>query len=193
MSAIETKKPEQMGRGPFVLAGMSFIPLIGVLFGIIVIAWGLMTSRAGGKKLALVGLAGITTTVTLYSALGYFGAFQRGGVFDDLREQGAHSSIGYLMVSIEGYQAMHGSYPESLEALAKGLPSGTLLFINDPMAGSRLGEHPRFFYERADEDHYYLLGVGMDGIPFTDDDILPGTSVQSERKSGLIRMNSAEK
>jgi hypothetical protein len=30
-----------------------------------------------------------------------------------------------------------------------------------------------FYYELVDEAHYYLLGVGADGQPFTDDDLLP--------------------
>src|SRR5208283_1587576 len=107
---------------PYVIGGLSFIPVIGVLFGIIAIIWGLVTKKLGGKKLALIGTAGIAFTVVLYSGLFYFGVMQRGGVYDEL----------------------------------------------------------------IDENHYYLLGVGQDGKPFTSDDILPRVEVGPNSKVGLL-------
>jgi hypothetical protein len=81
-SARENKT---LGCFPFVIGGLSFIPLLGVLFGLIAIVWGLSAWRGGGKKLALVGAAGIGFTILVYGALFYFGFAQRGGVYDDLR------------------------------------------------------------------------------------------------------------
>ncbi len=78
-------KNEKLGAFPFVIGGLSFIPLVGVLFGVAAIVWGLCTSRAGGRKLIILGGAGISFTVLLYGGLFYFGFVQRGGVYDELR------------------------------------------------------------------------------------------------------------
>ena len=48
------RSDRDLGTLPFVLGGMSFIPLVGVLFGLIAITWGLITRRSGGRKLALI-------------------------------------------------------------------------------------------------------------------------------------------
>jgi hypothetical protein len=46
---------------------------------------------------------------------------------------------------------------------------------------------PRNFYYEIDEStsHYYLLGVGVDGQPFTSDDILPEITIKNDSKIGL--------
>jgi len=74
---------EKLGTAAYVVGGMSFIPLIGVLFGFAAIAWGLATKKLGGKRLAAIGGAGIAFTLVLYGALFYFGFAQRGGIYDD--------------------------------------------------------------------------------------------------------------
>ena len=42
---------EKLGTFPFVIGGVSFIPGIGIIFGIIAIIWGLVTKKLGGKKI----------------------------------------------------------------------------------------------------------------------------------------------
>ena len=56
---------KSLGTFPFVLGGLSFIPLIGVLFGLLAIGWGLINRRRGGKKIALIGAGGIAFTIIL--------------------------------------------------------------------------------------------------------------------------------
>jgi hypothetical protein len=53
----------------FAVAAMSFIPLVGVLFGIAAIVWGLSSHKKRGKAVAAVGAAGIASTVLRYSGL----------------------------------------------------------------------------------------------------------------------------
>jgi hypothetical protein len=55
----EEQKQEKLGAFPYVIGGLSFIPMLGVLFGVIAIIWGLVTKKLGGKKLAIVGACGI--------------------------------------------------------------------------------------------------------------------------------------
>jgi hypothetical protein len=52
-----------VGVEGFLVAGWSFIPTIGVLFGIYAIVWGLSSHKKGGKALAAVGAAGIAFNI----------------------------------------------------------------------------------------------------------------------------------
>jgi len=186
MTITDSSSSEKLGVFPFVIGGMSFIPLLGVLFGIVAIIWGLVTSKLGGKRLAAIGLGGISFTILIYGALFYFGFAQRGGVYDDLRVQLAQSTINSLVPSIEFYKTQNGKYPESLKVLQDSLPKNGFVTVFDPSV-VELGGKPRyFFYERVGDDHYYLRGVGADGKPFTGDDILPQITLQPGSKIGLL-------
>lgn len=180
------EQQEKLGVFPFVVGGMSFIPLIGVLFGAIAIIWGLVTKKVGGKKLAFVGASGIAFTVVLYTALFYFGMVQRDGIYDDLRLKLSEDLITSLVQSIEFYKTQNGNYPESLDALSKSLPQSGMVSIFDPSAVSVGGKPVQYHYELADSKHYFLLGLGPDGQPFTPDDVLPKVDIAPNSKIGLI-------
>lgn len=177
---------EKLSTFPFVLGGISFIPGIGIIFGIVAIIWGLITKREGGKKLAIIGGCGVGFSAVLYLALFYFGFVQRGGVYDDLRAKLGESTITSLMQAIEFYKTQNGQYPDSLETLRKSLPKNSMVFVYDPTDVKISGEPRYFYYELKDKDHYYLLGVGPDGQPFTNDDILPKVDVGPESRVGFL-------
>ena len=102
MSAQQASSDQnKIGVFPYIIAGMSFIPLIGVLFGIIAIVWGIIALNRGGKRLIIIGLLGITLTVTLYSSLYYFGFVKRGGIYDDLRKDLAQNNLNSLVQTVE--------------------------------------------------------------------------------------------
>jgi len=171
---------------------LSFIPLIGVLFGVAAIVWGLATKKLGGKKLAAIGAGGIALTFVVYGALFYFGFEQRGGVYDDLRAKLAQTSVNSLVPAVEFYKIQNGKYPESLEALQKSLPKDNFVSVFDPTA-TGLGAQPTyFFYERVGDDHYYLRGLGADGKPFTTDDIVPKIPPAAGSKLGLLTERRAD-
>ena len=44
-----------MGYLSYVIGGCSYIPLLGVLFGLVVIVWGIIRRKEGGYKLIAVG------------------------------------------------------------------------------------------------------------------------------------------
>jgi hypothetical protein len=188
MNAQDTPdKGEKLGAFPYVIAGLSYIPLIGVIFGLVAIVWGFATKKGGGRKLAFIGGGGIMFTVVLYSAFFYVGFFQRGGVYDDLRSQLAQSTITSLVQAIEFHKVQHGRYPETLEVLRQSLPENSTVFVFDP-TDVKFGGQPRYFhYELVGTDHYFLLGVGPDGAPFTDDDIVPEVDVQQSSSIGLLK------
>jgi len=176
---------EKLGTLPYVISGLSYIPLIGVLFGLISIVWGLVTNKLGGKKLALIGFGGIVFTIILYSSLFYFGFKERGGVYDGLRVKLAQSSLLQAVQSIEFYKVQNGKYPISLEVLKKSLPQGSMVNLMD-VTDVSFEHQPRYFhYELIDDKSYYLLGLGVDNIPYTKDDILPTINLASDSKVGL--------
>ncbi len=179
-------EPEKLGAFPFVIGGLSFVPLLGLLFGGISIIHGLTTRKIGGKKLALIGLGGILFTVALYSSLFYFGFVKRGGVYDDLRAKMTESTLASLVQSIEFYKTENGHYPESLEELKKSQPNTAFIFIQDTSDVELGGKQRLFYYEPVGTDHYYLRSVGPDGMPFTKDDIVPKISVKPGSAVGLL-------
>ena len=102
----------------YVLAAVSFIPLIGLLFGIAALVLSILGWRKRGAKIvALIASLGMLCTVALYGALFYFGFVQRGGVYDELRQQLTVNTLSTLVSEIEFYRLQHGAYPESLEQL----------------------------------------------------------------------------
>ena len=181
-----SKEQDKLGAFPFVIGGVSFIPLVGIVFGIIAIIWGLVTNKIGGKKLAIIGACGIGFSVLLYGSLYYSSFVQRGGVYDDLREKLGKETITSLVQSIEFYKTQNGQYPESLEILRKSMPNNSMIFVYDPTHAQK-GEEPRYFnYELTDDGHYYLFGTGPDGKPHTDDDLLPNVTIPKNSSIGLL-------
>lgn len=177
---------EKLGTFPFVIGGVSFIPGIGIIFGVIAIIWGLVTKKLGGKKLAIIGACGIGFSIILYGSLFYFGFVQRGGVYDDLRVQLSKNTITSLVQAIEFYKTQNGQYPESLEMLHKSLPENSMVFVHDP-THVQMGGEPRYYhYELKDQEHYYLLGVGPDEQPYTSDDVLPNIEINQNSGVGLL-------
>lgn len=179
-------RKDRLGAPAYVVAGLSFIPLLGFFIGIAAVIWGLVTPKRGGKLLAAIGAGGMAFTVAVYGGLFYFGFVQRGGIYDHLRLQLAQSQLNRLVPVIEFYKVGSGSYPESLEQLAALQPKDSMIFVYDP-SDKNFGATPRyFFYQRVDADHYYLRSVGPDGLPFTADDIVPQVDPKFAGKTGLL-------
>jgi hypothetical protein len=180
------------GTGSYVVAGLGFIPLIGVLFAVVTIVLGIIKLKSGGKRLIVLGCCGISLTVVLYSSLFYFGFVQRGGIYDELRGKLAKVMLTELVKSIEYYKITKGQYPESLSQLKDSMGKAPFTSIYDPSnieAWKNLGpkQAPTFFYQLTDDkSHYYLLGVGADQKPFTNDDLLPDLPDQDRANTGLL-------
>jgi hypothetical protein len=178
--------PDRLGAAPYVVAGLSFIPLVGVIFGLAAIVWSLVTRKAGRLKLGLIGGGGILFTIALYGGLFFFGFVERGGIYDHLRARLAQGQLYSVVQAVEFYKLQYGQYPDTLRQLQATIPQGSFVFIYDPsyfsFSGSRL-----FYYRRIDEDHYVLRGVGPDGVPFTDDDIVPMIPTVPNSRIGLLR------
>jgi hypothetical protein len=165
--------PEPISSTAFIIAGISFVPLLGVPFGIAAVLWGLLRLDRGGGKVAAVGAGGVLFSLLLYGGLFYFGFVKRGGLYDHLREQLASTMLTNLVSEIEFYRVEHGHYPDSLEDLSGGADDPAAS-IYDPTVASVKGKQRLFYYKLSEDGSgYYLRGVGPDGVPFTADDLLP--------------------
>ena len=176
----------RLGVFAYIIGAFSFIPGLGILFGIASVVWGVVTKKEGGRTLLIMGASGIGLSVVLYSSLFYFAFMQRGGVYDGLRTQMAESSITTLVQTIEFYKIQNGHYPDSLETLMKSQPGNAMIFAFDPSEPGFARQPRYFYYELVDDNHYYLLGVGPDGKPFTSDDVLPKIKAGPDSKVGLL-------
>lgn len=165
-----TEQPkESTGCLGYVVGGMSFIPLIGILFGIIAIIWGFI---AKNSKLKYVGAAGILFTVLLYGSLGYMGLVQEDGVYDELRTTMAKTQLTSAVQAIEFYKVQNGAYPETLEILQKSLSENSMVFLNDATQVN-MDEVKLYYYKVIDDNSYHIRSYGRDGVINTEDDILP--------------------
>lgn len=65
---------EGIGPIPYMLAAVSFMPLLGVITGPIAIIWGLKTLNRGGKVVAIIGGGGFLGQTFFFSFLfhGFF-------------------------------------------------------------------------------------------------------------------------
>lgn len=177
----ESRKP--LGCLPYAIGGASFIPLVGVVFGLIAIVWGIARRT---WQLIVLGACGILFTIVVYSALFYFGFFHRGGIFDDLRSQLAVTMLNDCVKEIEFYKLQHGHYPARLSELD---PKDKMQFAKcfDPTIIDLNPKRDRHFFYQLDPSgsFYFLRSVGRDGVPFTADDIVPTIPEDERAKTGL--------
>jgi hypothetical protein len=173
-----TPQSQRLSWLPYAIGAASFIPAIGVLFGLVAIIVGI-AQRA--RMIIILGVSGILFSAFLYAAL-----FSSGGVYARLRAGGAVYVLNDAVKEIESYKRQHGRYPASLSEIEPKDKKRIDNFI-DPMATHGGGTlNGRFYYQLDPSgEFYYLRSVGPDGIPFTDDDIVPRLSEDERKKTGL--------
>lgn len=177
----QQQKSRTLGIVSIVLGAVSFIPLIGLFTGIVAIILGIIDIKKNKSRLGIIGLIlgilGIFITVGLYGSLFYFGFMQRGGVYDELRSQMvSERNLPNTVNTIEAYKARFGKYPDKIEDLKE--ISDDPFVMTDPMQFVRNafksgGTEDDYFYYQNNGDTYYLFSKGVDGQPFTEDDVYP--------------------
>jgi len=176
---------QQVGIFAYVFSLLSFMPILGALFGFGFVCYGLATRKAGGKMLAVIGLLGILFTGAIYYFFIYE-LFHKGFFAKGMREV-AVTQLNTTVVNLEFYKSQNGHYPDSLTTLEKALPDqGSNVKTLDASTGlTNMRKDPtQYYYELVDADHYYLLGAGPDQKPFTCDDVVP--KIDPKIKTGLL-------
>lgn len=164
----KTSKP------PYAIGLLGFVPIIGAIVGIGLILYGIFKYR--DKWLILIGIAGISFTIVVYSFLNYAGKknlFSDGFVNMDKR------TLNSLVKEVEFYKVQNGIYPNRLEQLD----------IKDEFIST---SDPLMMHEKNNKFNYHLIGngytifsSGIDRIPNTVDDIYPTLAIDTT-KMGLI-------
>ncbi len=185
MSEQEVPLKKGIGCLPYVAGGASFIPLLGVPFGIVAIVIGVIKRKVGGWKLIVMGSLGILFTVGLYGTLFYQGFVKRGGIYDELRSELTKTTLATLVKEIEFYKLSKGSYPDALSDLETDPSKGFVTIYDTSSVKFGASEPKLFHYEKIDENSYYLSSDGIDGIPGTEDDIYP--ELESSENIGYKR------
>lgn len=185
---MEPEEIKKHGVGPFVLAGISFIPLIGIFTGIICIVIAVIGKKSNSRLLGGLGVSGILLSVVLYGSLFY--KMFNDGEFTKGFEVHSISAMTSLVRHIEYYRLQHGYYPESMAALRENLKEGEMVFSFDMSGPLNVdGQQREFYYEVINSgENYLLLGVGQDASPFTTDDIFPIIDPEKDKNIGWTRV-----
>ena len=72
----EVLKEDKLGKTPFIIAWMSFIPVFGIFFALIAIMIFLSTEKEGKKRLSIIALVGFVYSLIVVSIVLYM-EFQR--------------------------------------------------------------------------------------------------------------------
>ena len=167
----------------FLLAGASFIPGFGVLFGAAAVTWALVSDRPRALVAAGLGAAGAFLNM-LGGGLLVWRLGANNPAYAAGRAGRARRDLGKLVIALETYQREQGRYPARLDAFTQLPYSLRLVNIQDFSAG--VFSRPRqYHYDLApDGQTYTLFGVGADGRAGTTDDVFPDLPDSLARRSG---------
>ena len=158
---------------------LGLIPLIGAFVGIGLILLG--SFKYQNRKLVLIGVAAIIPSVLVYGSLYLFNFTPSG-----LNSWTAFSKpqMDQLVKNIEFYKKEYHAYPDSLEQLTK---DQQFLFINDPVQSFSKSKYGDKYIYKREGSKYILFSMGVDGIPYTKDDIFPSAKYFDSTLTGLVR------
>ena len=165
-----------MATTSLVLGLVAFIPLVGVLLGILAIIFGIIALRQVkkeglmGKGLSIagiiLGIMGIIFTILLYGSLFYFGFVAENGPFSELKINTSRQILTQDAGAIELYKQKYGKYPSTFE---EAINVGYTIFGSDHFL------KPFYYNVSLDGQSYELKSAGPDKEFGTEDDIFPNT------------------
>ena len=168
----------------YLVAGLSFIPIVGFFIGSIAVSWGLVSGRPGARRAVAIAATGALLNavgaVVLMSTAARSGSSAvqqgyRGAVVQGLAE---------VVQALEEHRAKAHSYPESLQALQRARGALRPVQVFDLGAGVFRIPRPFQYVVAPDGMSYDLYSVGPDGKPGTEDDIRPAAADSLPGKRG---------
>lgn len=160
MTKLDSSTPKSKSVAGWIFGGLSFIPLLGILFGIITIIIGVVKKVRGQ---VFLGIAGILFTIILYSSLSYFGFVKKTGIYADMKVKLTSQLINTTAGQIALYKKQHNELPTKISDL--GTPSQSNMFFTvDPWMTEIL-------YTLKNNEAFELKSAGPDKKFETEDDI----------------------
>jgi tetratricopeptide (TPR) repeat protein len=163
-----------------ILAGLGFLPLLGLPFSLITVVWGFFLRKEVGAKLMILGVLGpFLSLAALVGAVSFFQAvIFRSPSIKQQQSVILMQKLSSTAAMIEDFKKQSGGYPANLKDLNES--ARYLIAYDDTQPSQGSGgfvRQPTFFYQRVSTPPgYYLFSVGQDGKPFTPDDVLPPLS-----------------
>ena len=166
----------------FLIAALSFVPLLGIFFGGAAATWGLISSRPRAIWAAVIGMTGAllnfaAAMVITFSAAGNL----------DLATDAKFTQREMLKVvaAIEDFHSREHSYPASLQLLQRRLLLKRVVSTMD-MSGKGIHLPHEYRYVLApDGESYDLIATGPDNVIGTADDIRPVLTDSIQAHSGF--------
>ena len=158
---------------------LGLIPLIGAFVGFGLILLGAIKYR--NRTLVLIGFAALVPTVLIYGSMYLYELTPsaRNNFAEFCKPQ-----MDQLVINIEFYKKEYNVYPDSLVQLTK---DQEFLFINDPVQGFSKNKYGNKYIYKNEGAKYILFSMGVDGIPYTKDDIFPSSKYFDSTLTGLVR------
>jgi hypothetical protein len=162
------------------VAGLGFVPVLGLPFSLLSIAWGVSERQRLGGKLVILGIAGPLLSFAVLTGFAWLiipMIFYDHSIYGRPQKFVANwlTSAG---TEIEAFHRSTGRYPEKLSEMAES--TRCLVFYDPSQPGQVVGgltKQKTFYYQRLrNPSGYYLFSVGEDGKAFTPDDVLPAKS-----------------
>jgi ABC-type transport system involved in multi-copper enzyme maturation permease subunit len=144
--------PQPTSKSAFIFGGMSFIPLVGIIFGAIAIFLGI---RRKQKSAILIGISGIFFTVILYSFL-FSKLLDKS---DPAKVELTQLILNESAIKIYGLKQIQGTFPASLS----DIPTTTYISKKDSWLND--------LQYSVNGDIVVLKSAGADGQFGTSDDL----------------------
>ncbi len=176
----EKEYEEPVGCLGFAVGLLSFIPGLGLVFGLVGLVWGFKVNNLLLKWTAIVS---IVLNVLGLSFMYYKNYVEVGGQMDTKREQIAKQNMYNLVPLIEAHKAKTYFYPKSLKTIAYQLPKAQRGIVFDATQWTSRSnmeldlnkENLILHYEIIGADEgFHLRARGRDGKLNTEDDVLIG-------------------
>lgn len=167
-------------KPPYLIGLVCILPLIGGLVGLVLLLYGIFKYK--DKWLVLIGFGGVLLTIIVYFFIFYNMKYGKNTAKGYAKI--SQIELNHLVKNIEFYKLQNNKYPDSLEQLMSEDP---MIVINDPLLLKKMDKtiETKFQYKKIG-NQYKLFSVGIDGIPFTNDDIYPSLENHGIYKPGFI-------
>lgn len=162
MSEKKVENNNDSGSLAYVFGGISFIPLIGVMFGIVAIALGIASKK---RPAIILGFSGIAFTFLIYGSLFYFGSVANYGPYHEMKKDLTKSMLAQTRGQILIFKEENKKLPTKLTELGNPTFDSGFFSINDPWFHD-------IEYTVNSDGTFELRSYGPDGIPNNDDDIV---------------------
>jgi hypothetical protein len=166
----------------FLVAALSFVPFLGILFGGVAATWGLISSRPRAIWAALIAMTGALLNMAAAVVITFRGAGKTDTAMDAKFTQ---QQMLRVVVAIEEYHAKEHAYPPSLQVLSRRMMLSRLVPTTD-MSGTGFHLPREYHYVLApDGESYDLVATGPDNVVGTADDIRPTLPDSIKTHSGF--------